>query len=525
MPESRTLQPCITFGDFTIDRADERLIGPQGPVRIGNKAFQVLLLLADRESRLLTKDALFSSVWDGMAISESSLTSVIKELRRALGDDSRTPRYIESVYGRGYRLIPPVTGAAAYAHASVERPGAAPFAPTGEAAAARGQPPLVIVSAFHDEAVRERHPYCAEELREEVFSGLSRVREIQLVADEGGPRHDGAERGYRLTATLLPHRDSVKVIARVKRLGDGLVLWAETMPLGGDGTAEGVETIVRRILGAALPAVDEDVLAGLPREPGDVYDAYLVAKRRSFTAATPDEARSARDALEHIIARRPDFALAYPPLVRLYHTDFGWTALGSTGPEERAKALLLAKRGLAADRGNAHAHSVLGWCYIWHDERALARRSFDHALDLNPYNRIRVQEAATALTYLGDFERAQELLARSLELNPMPDDDFCEDQGRLKLARGDYEGARAALQEVARGSIWADLYLGACDVALGGSEGPERIARWRDRVERNWHGGRTPDRQELIAWVRRHHPLPDAASHAFFTPVERGLAA
>ena len=95
------------FGDFTIDRADERLIGPQGPVKIGNKAFQVLAMLIDHEGRLLTKDALFSSVWDGMIVSESSLTSVIKELRRALGDDPRAPRYIESVYGRGYRLCRP----------------------------------------------------------------------------------------------------------------------------------------------------------------------------------------------------------------------------------------------------------------------------------------------------------------------------------------------------------------------------------------------------------------------------------
>jgi hypothetical protein len=44
-------------------------------------------------------------VWDGTIVSESALTSVVKELRRALGDDARAPRYIESVYGRGYRLL------------------------------------------------------------------------------------------------------------------------------------------------------------------------------------------------------------------------------------------------------------------------------------------------------------------------------------------------------------------------------------------------------------------------------------
>src|SRR3546814_9531204 len=49
------------FADFTIDRADERLLGPNGPVKLGNKAYRVLLMLAEHEGRLLTKDALFSS--------------------------------------------------------------------------------------------------------------------------------------------------------------------------------------------------------------------------------------------------------------------------------------------------------------------------------------------------------------------------------------------------------------------------------------------------------------------------------
>src|SRR5688572_24504656 len=95
----------LAVGDFVIDRADERVIGPGGPLKLGNKAYRVLLSLAEQDGKLLTKDALFSSVWDGTTVSESALTSVIKELRRALGDESRTPRYIESVYGRGYRLL------------------------------------------------------------------------------------------------------------------------------------------------------------------------------------------------------------------------------------------------------------------------------------------------------------------------------------------------------------------------------------------------------------------------------------
>lgn len=514
------LRGCQRFGDFTVDRADERLIGPDGPIKIGNKAFQVLAQLIDHQGKLLTKDALFSSVWDGTIVSESSLTSVIKELRRALGDDPREPRYIESVYGRGYRLIRSVEDS----RAEPAPPASTAREPAGLMPSA-GRPPLVLVAPFGDDSVRDHYPYCGSQLREEILSGLSRVREIQLVADDGN-RSGNETRGYQLTATLLPDGGGVKVIARAKRLADGVVLWAETMPLGdGAEIAEGVEKIVRRIVGSALPALDEDLVLGLPPHPGDLYDAYLVAKRLSFTATTFEQACEARDALQRIIAERPDFGLAYPPLVRLYHTDFAWTALGSTGPDERAEALRLAKCGLAADRSNAHAHSVLGWCYLWHNERALARRSFEQALALNPYNRVRVEEAATAWGYLGDFDGADKLLARVAELDPFPDDDLCEDAGRLKLVRGDYEGARQCLLQIVGGTIWADLYLGACETALGLSSGKERVGRWIQRVESAWHGGRRPDRGDLRAWVRRHHPWPAEAEAAFFAPIEQALAA
>src|SRR3954454_17383309 len=103
------IQKPIRFGRFILDPADERLIAPEGPVHIGNKAYRVLSELIAARGQLLTKDTLFETVWDGTIVSESALTSVIKELRRALGDESKAPRFIASAYGRGYRFIAEVS--------------------------------------------------------------------------------------------------------------------------------------------------------------------------------------------------------------------------------------------------------------------------------------------------------------------------------------------------------------------------------------------------------------------------------
>ena len=52
----------VRFGDFVLDRADERVHGPSGPLKIGHKAYRVLVALVEQEGRLLTKEALFSDV-------------------------------------------------------------------------------------------------------------------------------------------------------------------------------------------------------------------------------------------------------------------------------------------------------------------------------------------------------------------------------------------------------------------------------------------------------------------------------
>jgi DNA-binding winged helix-turn-helix (wHTH) protein/tetratricopeptide (TPR) repeat protein len=495
---------CIAFDRFVLDPRDERVVGPEGPVKLGNKAYRLLVTLIENEGRLVTKDDLLSTVWKGTIVTEASLTSAVRELRRALGDGSRTPRLIESVYGRGYRFIAPVHPAEAVS------PPPAP-APRSAAPASDGRPPLVLVSAFRDEAVQASHPFFAAELREEVLSGLSRFREIQLVADnrpeEEAAQAHRSERGYQLTATLVPEGDGVKVIARARRLSDGRVLWAETMSLADTGTAGGVEKIVRRIAGAAVPAVDEDLYLDLPRESDDIYNRFLVAKRQSFSARNFAEARDAAAALESIIAERPGFALAFPPLARLYNTDFAYTALGSSRPAERARALQLARDGLAADRGNAHAYTVLGFCHLRHHQRDLARECFETASILNPYNPGRLNEVATGMMWLGDFERARSLYEFSQSLHPFMDDLLLEDFAQLALFEGRPDEALTHVRKMSGPRLWAGLYEALAEHLVGIPTSLSKLADWRKEARSRWHDGDPPSQAAFEEWIELHHPL------------------
>jgi DNA-binding winged helix-turn-helix (wHTH) protein/predicted ATPase len=77
------------------------------------KAFAVLRHFVEHPAHLLTKDALLAAVWGDTVVSEAALTSCIRDVRRALADTSREPRYIETVHRRGFRFIGPVASTAA----------------------------------------------------------------------------------------------------------------------------------------------------------------------------------------------------------------------------------------------------------------------------------------------------------------------------------------------------------------------------------------------------------------------------
>jgi DNA-binding winged helix-turn-helix (wHTH) protein len=99
----------FVFDAFQLDLHDERLWRGQEVIHLHPKTFAVLCCLVRQAGQLVTKDALLAAVWPETVVSESVVTVAVRELRRVLGDRMRTPRFIETVHGRGYRFIAPVS--------------------------------------------------------------------------------------------------------------------------------------------------------------------------------------------------------------------------------------------------------------------------------------------------------------------------------------------------------------------------------------------------------------------------------
>ena len=90
------------FGPFTLDTGRQQVLDGGRVVPLSPKAFGVLALLLERRPDVVDKETIVTRVWFGAHVSDASLTMVVAEIRKALGDSAESPRYIRTAHRRGY---------------------------------------------------------------------------------------------------------------------------------------------------------------------------------------------------------------------------------------------------------------------------------------------------------------------------------------------------------------------------------------------------------------------------------------
>ena len=95
----------VSFGAFRLDPQNACLWREAEMIKLTPKAFAVLHYLLEHPGRIITKEELFAAVWPETVVSDVALSVCIRELRKNLEDDAKTPLYIETVHRRGFRFI------------------------------------------------------------------------------------------------------------------------------------------------------------------------------------------------------------------------------------------------------------------------------------------------------------------------------------------------------------------------------------------------------------------------------------
>ncbi len=434
------IEQQIQFDRYLLDRDDERVIGPDGPVRLGHKAYQVLEALIECDGKLLTKDALFETVWDGMHVSESALTSVIKELRRALGDTPRNSRIIESVYGRGYRLVAQtkqVEVAEAGEQAPVAQMGSKPWKLgaqgenqlPGELPASISSKPSIAVIPFQ-QVGQETEEWFPDAVADEITVALARFQEFFVLSSvtslhpknrDRTPAEVSADLGVRyvLSGSIQRSAKRVRFIAHLDDVIEQRMIWTERFDEDLDDIFALQDRIARTVakrIGVSIS--DAEAHRARHRPSRDIRDIYWQANLL-IRRIEPKSIATVLSLAERALEIEPDnsWAAAMAAIANGFQFLLGWTSDRDLKRERTIHYCEIALKDPNADE------RVFGLCgpalnCVGH-KIELAHQLTDKAIEINPCDAGSLFWGSWMDVTAGNSERGIERADTSLAVNPM----------------------------------------------------------------------------------------------------------
>jgi len=346
------------FAGFSLDTDRRELRHGDGLLRLEPKAFDLLAYLIANRERVVSKDDLLAAVWNGRIISESSLTTCVNAVRKAIDDNGKAQRLIKTLQRKGFRFV-----------ADVREERNSRYAGVGEISLDASKPalalpekPSIAVLPFLNLSGDPEQEYFTDGVTEDIITELSRFHSLFVIARNSSFSYKGKSPDVRLVGRELgvryvldgSIRKSTNRIRMTGQLTDTLTgnhIWAERY----DRVVEDIFTVQEELTRAIVAAIEPQIeateqLKVTRRRPSNLsaYEIAIQARAHSWDGVDmPDRTlldqaiRKAKEAL----AIDPNSVLALHALA-LSHgalSSMRWRRIGSTPfgkPRGRSRAPL-----------------------------------------------------------------------------------------------------------------------------------------------------------------------------------------
>jgi len=437
------------FAQFEIDPSQHELRKAGESMHIEPQVFDLIVHLVRNRDRIVSKDDLIETIWNGRVISEAALSSRINGARRVLGDNGNDQIFIKTLHKRGFRFVADVkeigvnSNQAAQLVPDADGPRAAP--PRASLPADGSDLADVVTESIRSEAVTRcsiavmpfgnmssdpENDYFSYGLTEDIIRLLARNRWLAVISRHStiafrdrsiDPRDVGRQLAvkYLVFGNVRKNRGVVRITAELVRTFDGEQLWSETYELQIESIFEIQEEMATQIAATIEPElskVEQKLAARKAPSSLDAWDCYQRGLW-NFWRFTPPGFDEAEAYFKRAIAADPKFArghgaLGYVNVQRAFFDD------PKDRPARLETALRQARLSVALDDLDCFCHCVLGraLCLTHRNDEALA--ALDLSMELNPsFAQAYFAQGFNLLWYGREIE-SEALLDRATTLSP-----------------------------------------------------------------------------------------------------------
>lgn len=484
------------FGSFTLDPTLFELRRSGRLVAIEPQVFSVLLYLVRNRDRVVSRDDLIATIWEGRSVSDTTLSSRIFVLRRVLGDTGRAQAVIQTIQRRGFRFLADVSTEGGVETIEAEKPDAGagdlvevvssmPQKPQARGSAVDRFPatvlPVLVVLPFKNASPGLDQYFC-DGLTEDITSNLTHFSEIRVIASGTSFRfvdrdltfaEIAAEVGadYIVDGSVRRDGDRLRTAVQLVDAHSGVSLWADRYDRQTKDVFA-VQDAVTRMIVASLGVKTQtaELTRALRKSPSDL-DAYgCLLRARRYTATLNEGMHAeARDLLEKAIRLDPNYAEAYALLANVYLAEYRFDA--NPRPDPIGRALKMALKATQLDPQSAYAHCWLAIVHYFQKDNGKFEAEAQRALDLNPNDPEILAEAGHYLSYMGEFARGIELSKRAILLNPLHPGWYHFSYARMHYHQRRYEDMLVDVQRISMPNFyWTHLLNAAALGQLGRAE-------------------------------------------------------
>jgi TolB-like protein len=380
-----------------LDPERRELTRASKPIAIGPQVFDLLLYLVQNRDRVVSKDSLLDAVWAGRIVSESTLTSHINAVRKAVGDSGEEQHLVRTIARKGFRFVGDVREEQSSDAIDAEVNGSVQSGDEPRPAPALPDKPSIALLPFQNLSGDPEQDYFADGVVEDIITALSRIRWLFVIARNSSftyrgrsvdVKQVGRELGVRyvLEGSVRKAGGRVRITGQLVDASTAAHLWAERFEGTLDDIFELQDQIAASVAGAIVPQVELAEIERAKRKPTaslNAYDCYLRGLAHLH--------RGNREAIE--------------------------------------EALPLFHRAIELDPKFASAHGMAAWCYFWRKvngwmadgaaEAAEGARLARRAVELGRDDAVALTRGGHALAHLaGDLDGGIALLDRAVVLNP-----------------------------------------------------------------------------------------------------------